>query len=397
MTIDLIDIILFLAAGQALLLSLLIFHKHHQLYANRFLGLMLLCYSFILIHLILWETGIYSMYPHLYPQLMSISFLVGPCHFLYARYLISGTHRFKTVHWFHFVPFGLYQIYLSQYLFKSSADIATIIHNMEQRISYLEFILYDWLIILQGSVYLILTLIILKRYRAEIKNVFSSLEKVRLDWLRNITYLAAGGMFVFLVENSLWLSGINLTNYNLSSMIIAGYVYSMGYLGLFKAEVFTKPDISASLLQVFELGQHTPEPGGTPSAAEEKKYSKSGLSEEKAKNYMQKLIAAMEQEKLYRNSNLALGDLADRLSMSAHNLSEVLNTQLQANFFDFINRYRVEEVKEGLSDPQKQNLKILSIALEAGFNSKTSFNTIFKKFTGLTPSAFRQQTMRSEL
>ena len=63
-------------------------------------------------------------------------------------------------------------------------------------------------------------------------------------------------------------------------------------------------------------------------------------------------------------------------------------------FFDFINEYRLDEVKQALTDPAKQHLKILAIAFDAGFNSKTSFNTIFKKHTGMTPSEYRQQALR---
>jgi len=393
MTIDFIDIVIFLAAGQALLLSFLIFHKHHQLYANRFLALMLLAYSLILVHLILWEIGIYDRYPHLYPQIMGLAFLIGPLHYLYARFLITYQQHLKKTDWLHFLPFLFYQIYLGRYLFKSSDEIMVIIRSMETKTVEVEFILYDWFIIVQGSLYLILTLIILYRYRRKIKNAFSSLDKVRLNWLRNITYLAACGMLVYLLENTLWLAGINLTNYNLSSVIIAGYVYSMGYLGLTKVEVFTRPEISANILQVMQF-QNLKLADGQ-SSVEEKKYSKSGLSEINAKIYRQKLIEVMENEKLYRDSNLTLSQLAEFVGISPHNLSEVLNTQLGENFFDFINKYRVDEAKKNLTDPQKQNLKILTIALEAGFNSKTAFNTIFKKVTGLTPSSYRQKHVLS--
>lgn len=129
MTIDLIDILLFLAAGQALLLSLLIFHKHRQLYATPFLEFMLFCYALILVHLILRETGLYSIYPHLYPQLIGLSFLIGPLHYLYARYLITFRRRLQKRDWLHFVPFILYQGYLSRYFFKSAEEILIVIRK----------------------------------------------------------------------------------------------------------------------------------------------------------------------------------------------------------------------------------------------------------------------------
>jgi len=72
----------------------------------------------------------------------------------------------------------------------------------------------------------------------------------------------------------------------------------------------------------------------------------------------------------------------------------VINTRLQQNFFDFINHYRIEKVKKDLADPQKKNLKVLAIAFDAGFNSKSSFNAIFKRHTNLTPSEYRSQFLR---
>ena len=93
----------------------------------------------------------------------------------------------------------------------------------------------------------------------------------------------------------------------------------------------------------------------------------------------------MVEKEPYIDSELTLNSLAEMLSISPHNLSEAINTQLDKSFFDFINFYRVERVKKDLLDPTNNHLKILAIAFDAGFNSKSSFNTIFKKHTNMTP------------
>jgi AraC-like DNA-binding protein len=129
----------------------------------------------------------------------------------------------------------------------------------------------------------------------------------------------------------------------------------------------------------------------SPPAVKVGKYEKSGLTETKAKQFLTALQQLMESEKPYLNSELTLLQLAEMLVISPHNLSEIINTRQQQNFFDFVNSYRVEKARRDLIDPTKQHLKILSIAFEAGFNSKTAFNTIFKKFTNLTPSEYRQR------
>jgi len=82
------------------------------------------------------------------------------------------------------------------------------------------------------------------------------------------------------------------------------------------------------------------------------------------------------------------------LSVSLHNLSEVINGHLNQNFFDFVNSYRVEKVKQDLEDPDKLHFTLLALAMDAGFNSKSSFNSIFKKHTGLAPSVYREQVLK---
>ena len=93
----------------------------------------------------------------------------------------------------------------------------------------------------------------------------------------------------------------------------------------------------------------------------------------------------------YREGQLSLKQVADELRISPHALSQVLNQTLGVTFYDYINGYRVEAVKSTLVDSRKRHLTILTLAYEAGFESKATFNNAFKKHTGLTPSQFRNQ------
>jgi AraC-like DNA-binding protein len=113
------------------------------------------------------------------------------------------------------------------------------------------------------------------------------------------------------------------------------------------------------------------------------------MTPEEGRMYLQKLQAKMAQDKPYLETELTLPRLSECLSMPQHDLSRVINESLNQNFFDFVNGYRVEEAKRLLVDPAKSAHTILDIALEAGFNSKTTFNGAFKKITGKTPSEFR--------
>jgi AraC-like DNA-binding protein len=98
----------------------------------------------------------------------------------------------------------------------------------------------------------------------------------------------------------------------------------------------------------------------------------------------------MDREEPWRSSDLTLADLAGRLSTTPHKLSEVLNSKLQQTFYDFVNGYRVRYVQRRIKEEDSRNLTILSLALDAGFASKSTFNDVFKKHTGLTPSAYRR-------
>jgi AraC-like DNA-binding protein len=118
------------------------------------------------------------------------------------------------------------------------------------------------------------------------------------------------------------------------------------------------------------------------------------LSADAAESIKKKLLYLLESEKLYRDENLSLQTLADKLGISSHQLSWVINEGLQQSFVSLVNGYRIEEVKGRLSDPSFDHSSILQAALDAGFNTKSSFNRSFKKITGLTPSEYKKTVAR---
>ncbi len=164
--------------------------------------------------------------------------------------------------------------------------------------------------------------------------------------------------------------------FGLSSVAAGIYIYAIGYLGFSRSGVFTElVAIESKEIERVESNND--------------KYEKSGLSKEKADEYYQKLIQLMEVEKIFTQNKLTLGELAEMIPISSHNLSEVINTKTGMNFFDFINKYRIEEVKKEIVKRENNNFTILAIAMDAGFYSKSSFNTLFKKYENTTPSEYR--------
>jgi AraC-like DNA-binding protein len=383
MPISLIDFLLLVAAAQGLFLAVLIFHKHRALYANRFLGSLILLYSCMLLHMAAYDLGLYGTHLVLVPMVVGFAFTMGPLHYFYVKYLTLPGRRFRRRDRLHFIPVLAFEAacveafwFHGGRLFGLGGEVMGIQTGM---------LLLNWVLMIQAAAYMLFSLKILRPYGAAIRGEFSTIDKVRLDWLQAITWMVLAFLGVFFAENVLLLSGINFSNYfNLTSFLMAVYVYVIGYMGLFKSEVFENPSTAVSMRRLMHSG-----PGESFEGPGEK-YEKSGLSDERAEACLQSLLRLMEEKRPYTDPDLTLAGLAERLDMTSHNLSEVINTKIGQTFFDFINKYRVEKVARDLRDPDKRNLKLLALAFEAGFNSKSSFNSIFKRFTGRTPSEFRQ-------
>jgi AraC-like DNA-binding protein len=107
------------------------------------------------------------------------------------------------------------------------------------------------------------------------------------------------------------------------------------------------------------------------------------------------LISFMENEKPFLEPELSIQQLADKVRIPRHYLSFLINEELHKNFFSFINEYRVEKAKNLLADPQYQDDTVLSVGLNSGFNSKSSFNAIFKQYTSFTPTEYRKKFLKT--
>lgn len=378
MELTLSNIILIIAAAQASLLSLLIFQKHQNLFANRFLALLMGSYTIILIHLLLQDSGYYKYVPQFF-IVVGIPLAAFPFHYLYTKFLINRTVTLTKNDWLHFLPFVCFELVLLAGVLSGTLDFSAIAQSEPTETSLL-FRLFNVAIIVQGSTYMGISYRLIISYNKHIKDVLSSIEHVQLHWLRNITIAGISALLLFFAESILLAYGLNVSNFVLSSIVFAVYVYGMGYVGLLKTEIFASPNVEREMDEVVTI-----ESSG--------KYERSGLSEETAQQYLQQLLQLMDEQKPYLNSELTLSQLAASAGISPHNLSEIINSLRGQNFYDFINGYRIEQIKKDLADPSKQHLKILSIAFDAGFNSKATFNTLFKEKTAKTPSEYRRSLL----
>jgi AraC-like DNA-binding protein len=164
----------------------------------------------------------------------------------------------------------------------------------------------------------------------------------------------------------------DLDFFDLIDVLFLGMIYFISYKALSEPQLFH--DVQALL----------------PKAEPPVKYSGSTLSDERLQTIQEQFEILIQKEKPYLNGELTIQDLANQLKVSRQYLTQILNVRMKCNFNDYINRLRVEEFKRRAQDSRYDNYTILALALDSGFNSKTTFNTIFKKHTGQTPSQYRK-------
>jgi AraC-like DNA-binding protein len=396
LSIDILGIVYIVGAVQGFLLAILLFTKYRQSEANIILGWLILLYSLFVIFVFFGGIRDISLnYPHVLLLFDGLPFLFGPLHLMYVGKLTDTRLKFARPHWLHFIPFIVYKLFYLQVFFMSKEELSTIILQVERNIRPLHISIFGMLIAVQGLIYVTVALYIFKEYSNKIKFTFSSLDKINLSWLRYFTVLALIVWIIVFVDNILTIAGINSPPLRvLVPFLTSLFVYATGYIGMFKTEIFLQSDISDNIHEAKNLAVESAQTEIM--NKEDKKYQKSGLTEEKADEYLERLKLLMEKDLIYTNPDITLRNLSARLGTSTHNVSEVLNSRLNQNFFDFINRYRIRKVKEDLLDKNKDHLTLLGIAMEAGFNSKSGFNAIFKRYIGQTPSEYRNDILKKK-
>lgn len=365
------------------MLSVLLFTKKINHTANIVLAIAMLALSFDVFNSAYIMFGYYKEFPQFTGITYSFPFLYGPIFFIYAKLISSGGNYFNPNYSRHFIPFILVVIYGIVFVYFKNDDfkIDLIQNEAGELLPGLQII--SFLKPVHGIIYVFLTIKVVTVYNEKIKDSYSNIERINLNWLRHLTIgliFVWGVVVITYIMNAFSEKNIKMDYliYTTASILI----YSVGYLSL------RQPLIFEPLIQKAEA---EPELDSTTKTEVRTSYQKSGLLDTEAQSYLKNLLDIMETEKPHLNCDLTLRELAGKLSISTHNLSEILNTRLNQSFYDFINRYRVEEVKRRLADKESDNFSLVAIAFDSGFNSKSTFNTIFKKQTGTTPSQYRKQ------
>jgi AraC-like DNA-binding protein len=219
--------------------------------------------------------------------------------------------------------------------------------------------------------YLVVVVVMLWRYARRVRRGDAGGDRAVLAQVR---FLVASCLVIWVAALLRFALDHTARTNLLVPLLVSAVVYGLGYMAM-RGPAAQAPGEA--------------EGGAGNGAPHAPKYERSTLTPERAERYTKKLLHVMETERPYTDGELNLQKLAARLSVPAQHLSQIVNGRLNQSFTDFVNAYRVEEAKRKLVDPRLSHYSVLAIAEDVGFNSKSSFNAVFKKHAGMTPTEFR--------
>jgi AraC-like DNA-binding protein len=301
----------------------------------------------------------------------AILYASGVCIWFYVQTLTNAERKFSRRDLLLFVPTLIYLIFrfviFAQSLeFKNRFDENYYQPFVKPFVTVTEF---AW-----NFAFLYFSIRHYRKYRRWLDENYSDTEKIKFDWLRNFLYVFT---FVFVLGSIFdftdsFVFDLSYIQYFYFELILAFVIYYLAVAGYLRS-------------QPIEINFTEAESEKIEAATEERK---SLLPEIELENLKTKLLVLMNTEKPFLDPQLTLANLARRLGVNTTVLSYVINNGFEKNFNDFVNEFRIAEVKNKLASGAAETENLLGIALDSGFNSKATFNRAFKKFTGVAPKEF---------
>jgi AraC-like DNA-binding protein len=368
----------------SVVLAIMLGRRQRNRRANFYLVALLGALSLLLFDGFLRARGVLVAHPHLIGVTAWVPFVLGPLVFLYVREMTAPDPTRIASPWRHFIVTAAYVVLLVATFFPRSAsyklDVAVERHT-PWFIATIEVALCAY-----GIAYAIAALVLLRRHRENVKALYSNLRGVSLRWLFVLAALNAVVWIAALTAFAIRITAVADAS-AASAIVPIGStitVFVIGYFQLGQAQIFVAQpavdlappsDVAADALPL--------EPKPT--------YQRARLADVDANELEARIKRAMTEQRLYQRAGLTLAELADAVAATPHEVSQVLSTRLGRNFYTFINEHRIEHVKSGLKAGDRP---VLDLAFEAGFQSKSTFNSAFRKATGTTPREFRQRPSR---
>jgi AraC-like DNA-binding protein len=394
----------------------LFFKKSPQLKANRIMAVYTLLFAVCMIEYVLYWTRYLFYFPAWADVSGGFPLLWGPLLYFYFK-VVYDKHEFKKSDLVHLIPFVAYTLYKLPYYF-ADAELKMNPFKIDAYEGHeFFFTILPWIRILFQCLYGF----VIYRYLKQQGNLSDTkkwsaylfafyilfiMTSVAYYWLINYRWFNADwDYFISFVMSA---SIISTAWFAYSSpSIFNGYKikeslfqvqYSAVQYKYIKAKEPAKPVDEQQVIHSYKVNPslipstpQTEEASATKESETEEfiKYKNSGLTESASIEMANEVTALMEKEKLYRENDLRLDTLSDKLGYAKHHVSQVINEQFGMNFFEYINLLRIQEAKKLLIEKSAKELNVIEIAYSVGFNNKVTFNTAFKRITGCTPTAFR--------
>ena len=346
----------------------LLFTRRGNRRANRVMAFFLIALAVGMANGVLSLLGLYEASPLLVILMGSVALAYGPLFYLYIRAMTAPDRPGTPADALHGIPVLVGILVYGAYMGSPGAGPASPgIAGWAVR--------HPWVVVtvlssLQTAVYVTLVIRLLRAYSARIKATYSTIDRINLAWLRRrLAIYAAIWVIALAMIGAAGFEGRALGLFmQIVAFLTAMNIFATGYRAMRQSEVV--------------LGPAEGQPG--------RRYERSSLTPERAALYKARLLEHVEREKPYLHPEITLPRLALALEIPVAHLSRVINEHLGRNFFEFINHYRVEEAKRRLAGPDASSDKLITIALDCGFNSLATFNRVFKELSGRTPSEFRK-------
>lgn len=377
--IDLFAIIILMGVVQGYFLAIFfLFTPKGNKIAHRYLGLFLFALSTCTVEVLLSYTNYMFKILAWVDFAEPLNFVLAPLTYLYLRTFISEHFSWKQL--LHFAPFVFYLVCMSIYIyplpdiFKYNSYLDA--YHPDLPFIKIEVVEWGWFckirdhvndfMFVQMVIYVVVGFIELKKQFQKVGLSIFSKENSSLSWCRTQWLSFASIVLLFLIVKRTFPS-------DLGDHILSAHITFIIYAISFS--VIRQSDF-------FKLGEE---------AKPIKKYEKSTLTEEIQDQTLERLEVLMRKEKLFLREDFSLPFLAKKLGVSPHHLSQILNESLGQSFFDYAAQWRIAEAQRLLVSSENQHIKIEEIAEMVGYNSKSAFNTAFKKIVGQTPSQYRKE------
>ncbi|MEQ8530408.1 MAG: helix-turn-helix domain-containing protein [Imperialibacter sp.] len=372
------DFLFIVGIAQAFFFALLLGRKKDKSVADNILLIWLI---FIGLHLLgfYWDySGFASKHPHVLGFSWFMPIAEGSFLWVYAMALLSGAKRFNPWWLIHFVPFVLLNVSIYDFYLLPSEEKVHFAATLWQNPPW-QAVVGNFLTLYSSPVYVILLLVRLKRFRRGLRNFFSSTERINLLWLQRLSW-GLGAIWAVVLGTYAYcrIADTHLPDNNnyYIFVTVSLFVLFLGYHGLKYENI---------LVNYTSTGEVSEE------AVAVERYKKSGLKSDDEKALLDEIKMLLAKQKLYLEQNLTLDDLAKALDKPRHHISQAIGSEEGLTFYSLVNQLRVEAAKEKLVSENFAHFSLLGIGLDSGFNSKASFNRVFKEYAGISPSEHRER------